>query len=87
MCFPSVFAVQPTSACDFDCRAKRLSDQMARLAVLGRVPMLGLMLELEHRRSPTTTGAGSMRVAVCVPGIVHLTYVPTLLSTLHVRAS
>jgi hypothetical protein len=51
----SVFALEPASARDVDCRAERLSDQMASLAMLGCIPVLGLMLELLHSRPPTGT--------------------------------
>jgi hypothetical protein len=77
LCFHSVFALQPTGACDVDCRAERLSDEMACIAVLGCVPMLGLMLELQHRRSPTNTCGRSIRMAVRLPGIVDLAHLHT----------
>ena len=73
-CFHSVCARQPTDACDVDCRAKRLGDEMPCLAVLGRVPMLGLMLELQHRRLPTNTCTRSKRTAACIPGILQLAH-------------
>jgi hypothetical protein len=74
LCCHSVFAFQPAGARDVDCRAERLRDQMARLAVLGGVPVLGLVLELHHRRPPTNTYAGSIRMAVRAPGIRYLAH-------------
>jgi hypothetical protein len=53
--FGSMFAFQPASASDVDRRAQRLGDEMAGIAVIGCVPVLGLMLELQHRRLPTST--------------------------------
>ena len=50
-----MFAVQPAGASDVDRRAKRLGDEMANIAVIRRVPMLGLMLDLPHRRLPIST--------------------------------
>ena len=50
----SVFALEPASARNGDCRAERLSDEMASLAMFGCVPVLGLMFELQQRRPPTS---------------------------------
>lgn len=74
LCSDSVFAFQPTGARDVDCRAERLCDQMTRLAMLGGVPVLSLVLELHHRRPPTNTCAGSIRMAVRVAGIRYLSH-------------
>jgi hypothetical protein len=74
LCFHSVFAFQPTGARDVDCRAERLCNEMASLAVRGCVPVLGLVLELQHRRPPTNTCARSIRMAVRIPGIRYLAH-------------
>jgi hypothetical protein len=52
LCIRSVFAFQPTGGRDVDCRAGRLRDRMTSLAVLWCITVLGLMLELQHRRPP-----------------------------------
>jgi hypothetical protein len=62
--FASVFAFQPSSACDLDRLAKCLCDEMASLAMIGCVPVLRLMLELQHRGPPTNTCARSRWTAI-----------------------
>jgi hypothetical protein len=67
-----VFALQPTGACDVGGRAERLSDEMACLAVLGCVPVLGLVLEFHHRCLPPKTRSTPESTGTNRRGIGHL---------------
>jgi len=42
-----VFALQATCSCDVDCGEQGLGDEMAGLAVVGCIPVLGLVLDLQ----------------------------------------
>jgi hypothetical protein len=70
----SVLALQSAGACDVDCGAQRLCNQVASLAMLGGVPVLSLMLELQHRRPPTHTCGRSVWPTIYVPGIRDLAH-------------
>jgi len=54
-----VVALQPASPGDFNRGAQRLGDEMPYFAVIWRIPMFGLVLELQHCRSPANASAGS----------------------------
>jgi hypothetical protein len=64
-----VFAFQPAGACDANCRAKRLCNEMTRLTMLRSIPVLSLMLDLQHRRPPADASTRSESTATCGPGI------------------
>jgi len=57
--FQTVVALQPASPGDFNRGAQRLGDEMPYFAVIWRIPMFSLVLELQHCRSPANASAGS----------------------------
>jgi hypothetical protein len=80
-CVDSVFAIQPTAPCNVNCCAKRLGNEMAGLAMLRSIPVLGLVLDLQHRRPPANACIRWGSTAPCGPGIA----VRTLLHTSTVK--
>jgi hypothetical protein len=68
LCVHSVFAFQPAAACNLDCCAKRLCDEMTRLAMLRSIPVLSLVLDLQHRGPPANASIRSESTATCGPG-------------------
>ena len=65
----SVFASQPAAACNLDCRPKRLRDELTGLPMLRSIPVLSLMLELQHGRPPANTCIRSESTATRGPHI------------------
>ncbi len=49
-----VLTLKSATARDFHRCAQCLSNEMPRLTMIGRVPVLGLVLELEQRRLPAS---------------------------------
>jgi hypothetical protein len=55
----TVLTLKSAGARDFHCCAQCLSNEMAHLTMIGRVPVLGLVLELQHSRLPASHRADS----------------------------
>jgi hypothetical protein len=64
-----VFAFQAAAACNLDCRPKRLRDELTGLPMLRSIPVLSLMLELQHGRPPANTCIRSESTATRGPHI------------------
>ena len=64
----SMFAFQPTGPCNVDRCPKRLGNEMAGLAMHGSIPVLGLVLDLQHCRPRANACNRWESTTACEPG-------------------